>query len=200
MIATNAECALWRPELEGMSHGILPWYRSVVPSLPSDAWCLEIGNFFGRSLIFLAEELKKAGKVDAFVCGVDPGEVDEAERYPFDNSAVGHAVKDILRGNVSRYQPACVPISLLTCRSHDAAPKLRGCSWDLVFVDGDHRGPAVRDDIETWAPRIRPGGWISGHDYNHADFPDVKAVVDEIYGSRVQLIGEPGDGVWAVRL
>ena len=34
-----------------------------------------------------------------------------------------------------------------------------------MFVDGDHRGEAVKLDIESWYSKVRIGGIICGHDY-----------------------------------
>ncbi len=36
---------------------------------------------------------------------------------------------------------------------------------DFVFIDADHRYEQVLDDLRAWLPRVRPGGWIGGHDY-----------------------------------
>lgn len=36
---------------------------------------------------------------------------------------------------------------------------------DVVYIDGDHRYEAVLDDLEVSLSKIRPGGWICGHDY-----------------------------------
>lgn len=38
-------------------------------------------------------------------------------------------------------------------------------SLDLVFLDADHSELGVAADIEAWAPKIRPGGYIGGHDF-----------------------------------
>jgi predicted O-methyltransferase YrrM len=35
---------------------------------------------------------------------------------------------------------------------------------DLVFIDGDHRYAAVRDDVTRWRAKLRPGGVLCGHD------------------------------------
>lgn len=37
------------------------------------------------------------------------------------------------------------------------------CDW--LFIDGDHRYPAVRKDIELWLQHVKPGGILSLHDY-----------------------------------
>lgn len=49
--------------------------------------------------------------------------------------------------------------------SVDAAKDFRGESLDFVYLDGDHRFPAVAEDIYEWYYRIKKGGVISGHDY-----------------------------------
>ena len=50
-------------------------------------------------------------------------------------------------------------------RSDVAADLLREESFDLVFLDGDHRHQGVRDDIRGYGPLVRrPGGLLTGHD------------------------------------
>lgn len=46
---------------------------------------------------------------------------------------------------------------------------------DLVFIDADHSTAAVAADIESWLPRIRPGGILAGHDI---DWPTVRSAVE----------------------
>ena len=36
---------------------------------------------------------------------------------------------------------------------------------DVVYVDGSHDTRSVLHDLETWWPRLRPGGLLCGHDY-----------------------------------
>lgn len=53
-------------------------------------------------------------------------------------------------------------------------------SCDFVFIDADHRYEAVVRDIAVWLPKVRPGGWIGGHDYATPGFDDgVVRAVDE---------------------
>jgi len=40
---------------------------------------------------------------------------------------------------------------------------------DMVFLDGDHRYEAVRDDIAGWARHVKPGGLLVGHDFKLFD-------------------------------
>jgi len=66
-------------------------------------------------------------------------------------------------------------------------------AWlDFVFIDADHTEPAVRADIVAWAPKVRPGGMILGHD-NH--WPTVRRVINEVFPGWEDL----GEAVWAVQ-
>jgi predicted O-methyltransferase YrrM len=64
---------------------------------------------------------------------------------------------------------------------------LRGVSVDMLWIDGDHDYESVASDLRTFAPLVRTGGQICGHDYN-VWHPDVVRAVDEAYGARVQTI------------
>lgn len=38
--------------------------------------------------------------------------------------------------------------------------------FDWVYIDGDHRYDAVINDLNIWRPKIKPGGYLTGHDLN----------------------------------
>lgn len=57
-------------------------------------------------------------------------------------------------------------------------------SLDFIFIDAGHSYAAVAADIRAWAPKVKPGGWVGGHDY-HPNHPGVIQAVDEAYGGRV---------------
>ena len=46
-----------------------------------------------------------------------------------------------------------------------AAARIPNGSLDFVFIDADHRLAEVLADVIAWAPKVRPAGWIGGHDY-----------------------------------
>lgn len=37
-------------------------------------------------------------------------------------------------------------------------------SVDFVYIDGEHKHDAVVEDIQSWLPKIKCGGYIAGHD------------------------------------
>jgi cephalosporin hydroxylase len=52
--------------------------------------------------------------------------------------------------------------------------ELGGTSVDVLVIDADHRFEAVKEDIITYAPLVRPGGLILMHDVllRYPKFPD----------------------------
>lgn len=61
--------------------------------------------------------------------------------------------------------------------SVEAAKRFELGSLDLVFIDANHSYESVKQDLEAWVPLVRPGGVVSGHDYN--GFAGVTPAVDE---------------------
>lgn len=74
----------------------------------------------------------------------------------------------------------------------DAALHFPDNSLDFVFIDGDHSEAGVRADITNWLPKIRPGGFITGHDIS---WKTVRLVVDELV-STYQVSSTHSDAVW----
>lgn len=64
-------------------------------------------------------------------------------------------------------------------------------SADFIFIDGDHRYDAVKQDIEIALNYIKPDGIIAGHDYTHPDWVDVKRAVDEFFPNAKMI-----DSIW----
>jgi hypothetical protein len=75
--------------------------------------------------------------------------------------------------------------------SESAAAGVQDSSLDLVYIDAEHTYEAVRADVQAWLPKVKPGGWIGGHDYKHPmdarGVWGVSRAVDEIFGGLVAL-------------
>jgi len=74
-----------------------------------------------------------------------------------------------LRGE-SRYQSTIKkmePYNMTVIRkqSHIAAVDIPDESLDFVYIDGDHTFDFVMRDLINWAPKVKMGGVIAGHDY-----------------------------------
>ena len=78
--------------------------------------------------------------------------------------------------------------------SVNAAKNVGTNEIDFVFIDADHRYKNVITDIKAWAPKVRTGGYVCGHDIN---LPDVKKAVTEYFGE--DSYGTAQDDVWYVK-
>jgi len=57
---------------------------------------------------------------------------------------------------------------------------------DWVYIDADHTYESVSTDHALWAPKVRKGGIVSGHDYS-PEFPGVMQMVDELTDSGIEI-------------
>lgn len=67
--------------------------------------------------------------------------------------------------------------------SADAASSFAAGQLDFVYIDAQHHFEAVVEDLQLWAGKVRPGGYLAGHDYLDASRPEglfgVKSAVDQ---------------------
>jgi hypothetical protein len=78
----------------------------------------------------------------------------------------------------------------------EAAALVPDASLDFVFIDADHLYEGVRADIAAWRPKVKPGGYLSGHDYHPGAFEGVVRAVDELCAGFTRY----DDSVWAVEV
>ena len=89
----------------------------------------------------------------------------------------GYGDQDYLRA-ATRLAPFGPSSIVLRMTFEDAAEFFRDSSLDLVYLDGfaDEAGALTRH-LERWWPKVRPGGFLVGHDYSPA-WPEVPKAVD----------------------
>lgn len=83
---------------------------------------------------------------------------------------------------------------ILRMSSLSAANVFKSKYFDFVFIDGNHSYKHVKQDILAWLPKIKKGGFISGHDFGV--YPGVAKAVREIFDNVVT--GE--DYTWFVTI
>lgn len=90
--------------------------------------------------------------------------------YAVDKSIAGFYNNDIK----AKYGDRLIPIEAL---SVDGANSIPNAHLDLVFIDADHSYEWVKKDIAAYKPKLKTGGWLTGHDI---DFPGVNRAVNEV--------------------
>jgi len=70
---------------------------------------------------------------------------------------------------------------------------------DFVYIDGDHSYEGVKKDFKIWYNKVRIGGIVGGHDYNHIDLPGVMRAIDECCYSLELKINVESETVWWIK-
>jgi hypothetical protein len=134
---------------------------------------------------------------------IDPWQAFPASEY-VDISNVSQEQHDQLnRQTVARLARFGPRSCILRMTSAAAAPRFEDGRLDFVYLDAQHHYEAVREDLRLWAPKVRRGGVLAGHDYldgaiNPGVF-GVKSAVDEFgreHGLRVIVSREPEWRSW----
>ncbi len=117
----------------------------------------ELGVHWGTSFFTFAQAMKDGRMKDSELIGVDTFEgEDHAGKY-------GPEVLDTVRGIVKKYFPK-QQITLHQMFFADALKLVDDESIDLLHIDGLHTFEAVKDDFETWLPKLASDGIVLFHD------------------------------------
>ena len=81
-------------------------------------------------------------------------------------------------------------IKIIKGRSLNVIDQIADESMDFIFHDSDHSYPFVKNEIEAYLPKLKPGGYSMGDDYN---WTPVKRSVREAFGLNY---GVTGKDVW----
>lgn len=161
--------------------------QEAAAHFPDGSRFVEVGLYLGRSLCSLLDVIRSAGRRD-IVIGVDTcrGSGPEGRR---DTDAHGGAVAHgggTMAGLLHRNVIACGfadDVSLLISDSVAAAGLFADSSLSWVHLDARHDYDSIAADIGAWAPKVVPGGWLSGDDYHETQWPGVVAAVRDLLPS-----------------
>lgn len=142
------------------------YYNFVASSCPQGSVLVEVGSWLGKSVVYLAEALKRTNK-DVTVFAVDTWHGSPEHQTMLADKPYGYLwhqfVKNIKDNNVS---DIVVPVCM---SSVEAARYFEEKSVYMVFIDATHEYEPVKSDITAWKPKVQTGGILSGHDYDCAD-------------------------------
>lgn len=167
---------------------------------------VEVGVAFGRSLLYLAEQIKKTGK-DIQVCAVDrwtpypehhfiydeKAPIVDSERVAYECAKQHGGVfpafcHHLYESGLSDY------VNVMRMDSVQAAESFKaiGKKPHFVFIDAEHEYESVKKDLDSWwatGPE-----WMAGHDFNpksEIHFPGVwKAVYEKWPEQEIEWVGQ----------
>jgi Methyltransferase domain len=176
-------------------HEIEGWFgwrsgqEEAVHHFPDGSRFVEVGTYLGRSLCSLAEVVELSGKRISIV-GIDTcqGSGPEGSRGKNYHGATVRRGGGTFAGALHKNVLGCGfgdKIILIISDSISASTLFGNASLEWVHLDARHDYASVKADIEAWLPKIRPGGWLSGDDYDEEKWPEVvRAVADLLPGAR----------------
>ena len=144
---------------------------AIIRRLPSNASMAEVGVLLG----VLSEYVLRQRK-DISLLMIDSWQTTDKQPESYKATGDDHALhsdpKRVLSHrqqaeNRARHFPGRATIMAMT--SLEAAAKVSDASLDMVFLDADHSYEGVKADLAAWLPKVKPGGWIGGHDYANTD-------------------------------
>jgi Methyltransferase domain len=93
-------------------------------------------------------------------------------------------------------------VTIHRATSAEAARELPDAYFDWVYIDGNHQYEFARDDLATFAVKIRPGGYLTGDDYADGGWwqGGVKRAVDEFVGTGRGKLESVDDRQFVIRL
>lgn len=151
---------------------------------------VEIGVRWGQTSRYLLENCPDLSMVGVDLMQPLPSNTREGQEtyshWPWQQYRA--AIKAIMTGYPDRF-------TMLVEDTHWASKRFEDESVDWVFIDCDHSYEGVSRDIRDWAPKVRIGGFITGHDINLESVQ--RAVRDEI--GLVQTEGEKWNNIWWVQ-
>lgn len=145
-------------------------YAQIVQTAPQKAHFVEVGVWKGRSAAFLAVEIINSGKIITLDL-VDTWD-GSIEHQPLQED-----VFEVFKKNI---EPVVPYVNIRRMDSLSAASTYKDKSLDFVFIDAAHDYENVKADILAWLPKVKPGGFLAGHDY--PTWPGVTQAVNEIIG------------------
>jgi hypothetical protein len=190
-------------------------YQEAVRAAPLEgAHFVEIGVLFGKSAVFMADEIERSGKKIAFDA-VDPliptiadlkyfmetrrsHQPEGLDPEPAARSTSGRSLLETLSANVTwPDHPDVVSLVLELSRKRNLVNLVRSNgqvrassypaeSLDFVYIDALHTYDDTSELLRAYLPKIRPGGVLGGHDYSD-DYPDVRRAVHDVLGSDVKI-------------
>lgn len=163
--------------------------RSLMAFLPKGGIGAEIGvadGLFSKVLLEVCEP--KALYL------IDPWQHIESEAMKDDASNVPQLAQDARYEQVKQWAAEIPEVVVYRHFSLVVANQSMADNYfDWVHLDADHT--QAGKDAEAWWPNIKPGGWLTGHDYTMAgEHITVKAQIDEFVAKHgLELFVTRGD-------
>lgn len=168
-------------------------YSQLVLALPQNGTFVEIGSWKGQSLaFFIVESINQKKTLNIHAVDTWAG----SDEHKSETSVVSDTLFDTFKQNIAPVADHFTPHRMTSAQASRLFAPL---SIDAVFIDASHAYADVKEDLQLWYPKVKSGGFVSGHDYSQA-WPGVIRAVNDFYSTRRNEVIQFGDELsWIAR-
>ena len=139
-------------------------YQKMIDLHKDGSIFVEIGVWKGKSAAYMAQKIIESNKkIELYCVDTWQGSKDEYthinDPYVKSNSLYEH-FKNNMKSFEGHYKP-------IVSDSVKASENFKNHSIDFVFIDAGHLYEQVKKDLQVWIEKVKPGGYIGGHDCNN---------------------------------
>jgi glycosyltransferase involved in cell wall biosynthesis len=173
----------WRAELYSMRgredlmrglRDLCNYVSNVLCRSTSELSICEIGSYSGESTEVFARRFRT-------VVAVDPWQ----DNYDVNDPACDYAPFAFVEEAFDSRMASFNNVVKIKATSDEAAKKLQGSRFDVVYIDGLHTYDQVKQDILNYLPLTTYV--IAGHDLHEREWPGVHRAVLEMFGETVRV-------------
>jgi hypothetical protein len=164
--------------------------------LPKNGMVAEIGVFKGE---FSAQILRVAQPAKLHLVDAWPDQVIRSDGEYISGADAGMFVAERFGDELDAGK-----VTLHRALSAPAAARFPDSHFDWIYIDAGHDYRSVKADLAAWYPKVKPGGFITGHDFIQKPGYGVVTAALEILRSQplafVALTSEPhGSRSWVLK-
>ena len=150
-------------------NSVMGLYEMMQKYFKEDFVMVELGSFHGTSTRFFSLFVDKVYSVDVYDYHVPPtGRIPEMDKMFVEAESIFlERTKDY--DNIVKIKKPSV----------EAAKDFEDGSLDCVYVDAEHLYDYIRSDIQAWKDKIKDGGVLCGHDYDHNHSASISSILNE---------------------
>jgi hypothetical protein len=155
-------------------------FNFLLSTIPDNGKFVECGAWLGASSAYLCDVAKD--RVQIFI--VDSWKGSDNELNSYHSLATVTDIYPIFLENMGDRK-----FTSIRKLSVDAARDFEDNSCDVVYIDMNHSYESVKQDIESWFPKVKHNGYIAGHDFVYGQ--GVQKAVHEFFdASKIVIMDE----------
>lgn len=167
-------------------------YADRVAAAVDGAHFVEVGTYAGKSAACMAVEIANSGKTIRFdACDTFTGVLRSnfhSDRDFLDQEARRDDDGLLVTDTRKNLEPVSEFVNIRVGDSLSLAKTYADGSLDFVFLDDDHSTGHVLKELSAWWPKIKPGGYLAGHDVQWASVNAALKPWGELAGVQIDRV------------